>query len=65
MTGELMPRRDQIAWAKEEVLGAVDLELRRMFNEDELSVCDEMELIKQRNRVAKLFNLPPIDIEEV
>lgn len=57
--GPDMPRRVQIEWAKEVALLAID---RILYYPDELTeniaLDDEMEILKQRNRIAKFLGLP-------
>lgn len=59
MTGLLMPRRVQVEWAKEEILSGIDKHFTYLHEHGRLDALDdEMELLKQRNRVARFFNLP-------
>ncbi len=58
-----MPRRDEVWWAKETVLEVIDKEIERLNNHGRMVVEDvdlEMlrELLRQRNRVARMFRLP-------
>lgn len=56
-----MGRRDEIIWAKEEVLSGVDARIRDLLE----SGCppdmqEEIELMVQRNRVAKFLGLQQV-----
>lgn len=57
-----MTRRDTVAWAKEEVLAAVDEKVADLISQphaiSDIDLDEEMELKKQRNRVAKFLGLP-------
>lgn len=56
-----MTRRDTVAWAKEEILAAIDEKLAKMLAEayavSDIDLGEEIELKKQRNRVAKFLGL--------
>jgi hypothetical protein len=56
-----MTRRDTVAWAREEIIGAIDAmvaEKKASLGDDEVDRDEEMELEKQRDRVAKFLGLP-------
>lgn len=57
-----MTRRDTVAWAKEEVLAAIDEKLAALISQphaiSDIDLDEEIELKKQRNRVAKFLGLP-------
>jgi hypothetical protein len=59
-----MSARDTKEWAKEEVLDAIDNFIRDWKdNAPEVRGLDEINaLYLQRNRVAKLFNLPTTEV---
>lgn len=53
-----VPRRFQVEWAKEEVLSGIDKHFTYLHEHGRLDdLGDEIELLKQRNRIARLFRL--------
>jgi hypothetical protein len=54
-----MPRRVQVEWAKEEVMCGIDAQFTKLHEDGMLDALDdEMELLKQRNRVARFLGMP-------
>lgn len=56
-----MLHKDTVAWAKEEILAAIDAmvaEKKASHSDDEIDRDEELELEKQRDRVAKFLGLP-------
>jgi hypothetical protein len=54
-----MPRRVQVEWAKEEILSGIDKHFTYLHENCRLDdLDDEIELLRQRNRVARFFGLP-------
>lgn len=56
-----MTRRDTVAWAKEEILAAIDEKVDDLISQphavSDVDLGEEIELKKQRNRVARLLGL--------
>lgn len=55
-----IPVRAQIGWAKETLLTVIDEHLYDEENSGEWVPDDVDHLLRQRNRIAKLFGLPEI-----
>jgi hypothetical protein len=55
---EYMPKRDHVRWAKEEIMSGIDKHFTELAAHYESSLDDEIELLKQRNRVAAFLGLP-------
>mgnify|MGYP001576615156 CR=1 FL=1 len=56
-----MTRRDTVAWAREEIIVAIDVMIAEKMasrGDDEIDLEEEIELKKLRNRVAKFLGLP-------
>ncbi|MDE3097240.1 MAG: hypothetical protein KGK07_14725 [Chloroflexota bacterium] len=57
-----MTRRDTVAWAKEEVLAAIDEKVADLVAQpyaiSDIDLGEELELKRQRDRVAKFLGLP-------
>lgn len=53
-----IPRRIQVEWAKEMMLHVIDQQLFDTPSEYTEALDEEVELLKQRNRIARFLGLP-------